>query len=212
MNFDDSGSLKFKVNRYREMQKMVPGIEALYMLIRSILSTLREARVLVVGCGGGRELQALDGLGHEVVGVDPSERMLDMARPYAKGARLVRGTVDDITGDFDAALSILVMHFLDDKLAYLRAIRQRLRTGALLLLADVNGDPAVLEAFIGPFEFHARDRGVDDDAITASAEVIKSLPIITEEQTIDLFAEAGFRLVSPFFRGLWYAAWWCEAL
>jgi hypothetical protein len=35
--------------------------------------------------------------------------------------------------------------------------------------------------------------------------------IVSEARTLALFHETGFRLVTPIFRGLWYAGWWAEA-
>jgi hypothetical protein len=36
--------------------------------------------------------------------------------------------------------------------------------------------------------------------------------VIPESRTLTLFEEAGFRPVAPIFCGLWYAAWWAEAV
>jgi hypothetical protein len=37
------------------------------------------------------------------------------------------------------------------------------------------------------------------------------MPIISEAETRELLAQSGFRVVAPFYRGLWYSGWWAEA-
>ena len=66
-------------------------------------------RVLDVGCGPGRHAYALAERGMEVVGVDISQRFVDVAAAGApSGARFVRGDARDLRFDaeFDAAISL----------------------------------------------------------------------------------------------------------
>ncbi len=66
-------------------------------------------RVLDVGCGPGRHAHALARRGMEVVGIDISERFVDLAREAAPaGATFVRGDARDLDLDaeFDAAISL----------------------------------------------------------------------------------------------------------
>ena len=67
------------------------------------------ARVLDVGCGPGRHANALGHLGFEVVGVDISERFLEVARADApRGVTYQRADARALPfhGTFDAAISI----------------------------------------------------------------------------------------------------------
>ncbi len=67
------------------------------------------ARVLDVGCGPGRHANALGRLGIEVVGVDISERFLEVARRDApEGVTYLRADARELTFDaeFDAAISL----------------------------------------------------------------------------------------------------------
>jgi SAM-dependent methyltransferase len=66
-------------------------------------------RVLDVGCGPGRHAHALAARGMEVVGVDISQRFVDVAAAGAPaGARFVRADARDLRFDaeFDAAISL----------------------------------------------------------------------------------------------------------
>jgi SAM-dependent methyltransferase len=66
-------------------------------------------RVLDVGCGPGRHAHALAGRGLEVVGVDISQRFIDLATGGGPpGATFVRADARDLSfdADFDAAISL----------------------------------------------------------------------------------------------------------
>ena len=63
-------------------------------------------RVLLIGCGSGRELRAFRERGSSVVGVEPAGRTLEIARKEFGGGETVaflEGFVEDVTlpGDFD---------------------------------------------------------------------------------------------------------------
>ena len=82
MNYDEEAP--FDIARYREMQKALPGVDALYRLALAHLETAlpQGGRVLIVGAGGGREVEALAGsdVPFLATGVDPSADMLAIAR------------------------------------------------------------------------------------------------------------------------------------
>ncbi len=220
-----------EVSRYREMQKALPGVEALYrLMLAQFESALPDGgHVLVVGAGGGREVEALCNSERlfRHTGVDPSDDMLEIARWYANqsarpdDAILVRGTTADIEppeGGFDAATSLLVMHFLPDddcengKSTYLREIRDRLKPGALLVHADISFKTDKEFASLSPvFQRHAVLAGLDGEQMTAGAEMIASLPIISPVRTETLLEESGFANPQLFFKTLWYHAWIARA-
>lgn len=208
----------------------LPGVEALYRLMRAAIeSRLRPgAHILIVGVGGGREVEALGAspAGYKLTGVDPSRDMLAQAEWFASqvGAaertRLVQGTVDDLgpaDAGFDAATSMLVMHFLPDtedgKLAYLSAIRQRLRPGAPLVLADISFSSAADFASLKPvFLKHAELAGLDRTEMEKGAEGIASLPVVDPRRTAELLRSAGFAPPTQVFQTLWYRGWMSEAV
>ncbi|MCP3910130.1 MAG: class I SAM-dependent methyltransferase [Actinomycetia bacterium] len=111
-------------------------------------------RVLDVGCGPGRHANALAALGVEVVGVDISERFLEVARRDAPpGAKFVRADARalDFDGEFDAVISLCQGAFglaggpssrpapdhpvLDPDLDVLRGMARALRPGGNLALS-----------------------------------------------------------------------------
>lgn len=64
------------------------------------LAALGRGPILELGCGTGRVLLPLAEAGHEVMGIDSSEAMLDVARAQMrdKDIRLVAGDMTDVSG------------------------------------------------------------------------------------------------------------------
>lgn len=107
-------------------------------------------RVLDVGCGPGRHVNALASLGIEAVGLDVSQRFVDVGvAAGVPGASFVRGDARAMTfdGEFDAAISLCQGAFglggppqsldpfnLDNDGAVLDGIRRALRPGGRVAL------------------------------------------------------------------------------
>lgn len=101
--------------------RMVPGFADMQRMARLLLSEHApdDARVLVLGAGGGLELKVFaEGQPNwSFVGVDPSAAMLNLARSIlvdvSDRVHLHEGLIDGAPhGPFDAAASILTLHFI----------------------------------------------------------------------------------------------------
>ncbi len=218
----------FPEDALRQFQRaVVPGADGLYRMVQAIFDSVLpdHASVLIAGAGGGREIETLGASPsrYRMVGVDPSDEAMAAARATAEACgalartSLVKGFVHDLPDDaHDAATSLFVMHFVPDdgaKGRYLHAIRDRLRQGGAYVHVDVTF--ASREAFsrMAPvYALHARLGGLEPDAAARLAERIGAMPVISEEATLALMALCGFRVVAPFYRGLWYTGWWLEAV
>lgn len=218
---------------YRRVQAVMPGIESLYRCVRAICDArlASGADILIVGAGGGREIEALvaSPKAYRLTGIDPSADMLAVAREYVASAAandrvtLVQGVTADLPAQpaFDAATSILVMHFLPDdgsKQAYLREIRTRLTRGATYLHTDICFEcREQFDALADAMREHAGLAGLGEiaDAPPAAIEKLafgrEPSAIAGEARALALFEECGFKLIAPFYRGFWYAGWWLEA-
>jgi SAM-dependent methyltransferase len=103
------------------------------------------ARVLDLGCGSGLPTakQLLEA-GLEVVGVDESAVMLDLAERQAPGGRYLHQDLRELTGlgEFDAAVAFFALLMLprSDIPTLLERIRAQLRGPKLLLVSMVHGD------------------------------------------------------------------------
>ncbi|HUS61734.1 MAG TPA: methyltransferase domain-containing protein [Acidimicrobiales bacterium] len=85
------------------------GTEQEVAFLVDVLGLAPGMRVLDVGCGPGRHAHALAVLGVEVVGLDISQRFVDLATEHAPaGATFVRGDARTLSydGEFDVALSL----------------------------------------------------------------------------------------------------------
>jgi SAM-dependent methyltransferase len=98
-----------------------------------------RAAVLDLGCGCGvpvsRELAAL---GHEVVGVDLSDRQVERARRLVPQARFIRADATEISFDEETFHAIVCLYMLihvpvDRQEQLLRRMRDWLRPGGVLL-------------------------------------------------------------------------------
>lgn len=208
---------------YREMQRTVPGLDGMYRLVHALIAGCddKTSGVLIVGAGGGRELEELAKGRFEgrITALDRSARNLDLARAVdsdhgsSLGVRFLVGTVDDIPqGErFKIVTSLLVMHHLRDdgaKLAYLKGLRDRLAPDGHLIHADVCLDEIDdFKRLVPIYLAHADIYGVSAEATHLELDAIPQLPVISGTRTRALFSEAG--LTEPFeiFRSLWYRCW-----
>ncbi|MFC5290172.1 class I SAM-dependent methyltransferase [Actinokineospora guangxiensis] len=103
------------------------------------------ARVLDLGCGSGQPtVKQLVDAGMDVVAVDESRVMLDLAEEHAPGADYRQGDLRDVAahGTFDAAVAFFALLMLPkaDIEATLAALRGQLRAPGHLLISMVQGD------------------------------------------------------------------------
>jgi SAM-dependent methyltransferase len=125
------------------------------------LARAQGQRVLEVACGSGRVLVPLAQAGFEVVGIDASLHMLELARakPDLKrnsGARLIQADMRDFRLDvhsFDLAIlavkSFAYLTETADQLRCLQAIHAHLRPGGLLAIDLMHPRPEWIAAAPG---------------------------------------------------------------
>ena len=130
--------------------RLVPGYELLHQLTNAQLkATLKDnAHILVVGAGTGKEILALAALNPtwQFTAQDTSSDMLAIAKQafeehgIAKRVNVIEGELDKLSTKADAALCLLVMHFLKDdgsKKQLLKNIKANLNKGANLFISDL---------------------------------------------------------------------------
>ncbi|WP_242342152.1 class I SAM-dependent methyltransferase [Anaeromyxobacter terrae] len=104
------------------------------------------ARLLDAGCGPGIVAEAFLAGGHSVHGVDLSPEMVRRARQRCEGfgehARFEVGSVLDLrAGPFEAAVSRLVVHHVEDPLAFVRAQVALVAPRGVVIVSDHTTDP-----------------------------------------------------------------------
>jgi SAM-dependent methyltransferase len=118
--------------RYDDFAGFMGSAELFTEFIGLTAADVRGRTVLEVGCGGGRWLRVLAGLGAaEVVGLDFSSAVAQAQRRCAdlENVHVVRGSALEMPFRpvFDLVVSIGVIHHLDDPVLGLRGIAQVLR-------------------------------------------------------------------------------------
>jgi tRNA (cmo5U34)-methyltransferase len=205
--------------------RRVPGLGDVQRMTALLLAerTPPDGRVLVVGAGGGMELEvfARSYPGWQLEGVDPSAEMLELARAalgaLAPRVRLHEGYIDVApVGPFDAACSLLTLHFTDEAERYrtLREIHARLKPGGAFVAVhySIPQDQAERDLWLSRCAAFAVSSGIHPEQARASTVAIgKQLPILSPEQDEELMRKAGFSGISTFYVGLAFRGWVAHA-
>jgi tRNA (cmo5U34)-methyltransferase len=210
------------VAHYRDgPPRQVPGFADLHRMVDLLLAerTPEDGRVLVLGAGGGLELEHLAAAheGWEFDGVDPSGEMLRLAEattePFAARIRLHEGYVDSApAGPFDSAVCLLTLHFIPaaERLATLQQLHRRLKPGAPLVVAHHSFPPQPPErdVWLARYAAYAVGSGFAAAQMAKTAAAIgERLPVLSPADDEALLHEAGFRDVSLFYAALTFRGW-----
>lgn len=201
--------------------RMVPGFVDMQRMSRLLIAERApdDARILVVGAGGGLELKLFAEAepNWRFDGVDPAPAMLRLAEqslgPLATRVTLHEGYVDGAPeGPFDGATCLLTLHFVPvaDRVETLAQIRRRLKPGAPLVVAHFSlpDDLAERALWMSRYAAFAIDSGIDPTQAKLGAQNIPAmLPIVSPEADEALLAQAGFRDTSLFYAGLTFRGW-----
>ncbi len=221
------------VARYAEgPRRNVPGYDSLLRMSRILLaeSVPANGRVLVVGAGGGLELEdmALAHPGWRFDGVDPSQPMLDLAAQRLQSAgvagdrvALHHGYVQTApAGPFDGATCLLTFHFVprEERAAMVAEIRRRLKPGAPFVAVHLSvadgegaggGDGAgERDLWLSRYSaFQVASGMAPEMAERGRAKVAAELAVLTPEEDEAILREAGFSGLRMFYMGFAFKGW-----
>lgn len=200
--------------------RFVPGLGALHRMTGLLLAERApaNARVLVLGAGGGVELRSLASNQRQwtFVGVDPAAAMLRLAErtvgPHMDRVELIEGYIDDApAGPFDAATCLLTLHFLPEpeRERTVRQIHARLRPGAPFVAAHMSfPQGAGRDEWLDRYAGYAAASGIDPKvAHGARAAVAANLNSFDPDRDEDVMRSAGFSDVSLFYAAFTWRGW-----
>ncbi len=145
-------------------------------------------RVVDVGCGLGELLEQIDSV-HERIGIDPSERAVEVAAARS-GARTVRGVLTDESFAPESCDTIVAHHVIehvDEPVGFVRTVAKALRPGGLFVVGTPNFASAAARLFGDRF------RLLHDPT---------HVSLFTDDSLMRLLRNSGFRIVAvdyPFF-------------
>lgn len=221
-SFSDAAAI---ANYHDGPPRFVPGIDAMRSMTSVLLAEAapENARVLVLGAGGGMEIKTLATAhpGWRFVGIDPAPAMLDLAErtlgPLMDRVDLVHGYIDDAPmGPFDAATCLLTLHFLDApaRVQTLRAIHQRLKPGAPFVAAHSSfpQDAASRPVWLTRYATFAIAAGADPaQAYGARDAVSANLCLLDPERDEEILRESGFADPALFYAAFTWRGWIAHA-
>jgi len=114
--------------------------EFVQTMVAVLSSPQRNDKVLDIGCGTGNQLLSLAKLGFDLSGVDASKDMIDIARSrLGNRCELKTGRAEDLPfsdNEFDIALLINTLEFLDDPLTALKEAGRVARRKVLICVIN----------------------------------------------------------------------------
>lgn len=118
-----------------------PAIEGEQSIVHALLANLPVGVALDAACGTGRHAAHLASLGHQVIGVDVTAAMLDIARAKVPEADLRQGRLEDLPLDdnsVDIVTCALALTHVPDLQPVLREFARVLRPGGTAVLSDIH--------------------------------------------------------------------------
>ncbi|AQT78990.1 methyltransferase [Mycolicibacterium litorale] len=217
--FDDPQFVELYADR---VAQMMPMVRDLHRMVTILLAEHApdDARILVLGAGGGLETRSLAEAapGWTFDAVDPSKPMLELAartlEPHAPRVVMHHGYIDDApSGPFAGATSLFTLHFLpeDERRRTVAEVRRRLAPGAPFVVAHLSfphADDAERELWLRRHVATLLASGnAPADVDKARNAIATEVPVLSPERDRAVLQEAGFTDVTEFFSAFTLHGW-----
>jgi tRNA (cmo5U34)-methyltransferase len=217
----------FDPDRYDRLSTgSVPGYAALQDLVALAAAAMAPtpSTVLDLGCGTGTGSLALARTlpDAHLIACDPAAPMVATARRRCEAAgvtaRFIVGDLSAVADDapFDVVVCTLVLHFVapDERVAFLAAIRARLRPGGALVLSVLqqSTDRDVQAVWTQVRRHYATLQGVTQAELAArDTETRGKVHPLTSEELRAALGSAGFTAVTPLYQLVAAHSWLARA-
>ncbi len=149
----------------------------------NLLASNPNQSVLDVGAGTGRDAAAISGLGHSVVAIDPSAKMLSLAQELHHGSnvqwrRSALPELDGVDGEFDLiVLSAVWMHIPPwEREEALSSLLRHLKEGGVIYMTlregPANGARAIYPVSSKSLRDLAQSRGLEVEVLSDEADLL----------------------------------------
>lgn len=205
------------------MPKLVAGYDIMHEISAAYLrqSLPKGAHILVVGAGTCKEIIKLAELeaSWRFTAVDLSQDMLDIGlqklkeKGHDSRVEFFCGEPSQLntSNGFDAAMSMLVMHFIDkeQKSGFLSSIQQRLKPNSPLVLADLMHTH--MPDFVDIQMLLSQQLGMSfETACEIKPRFERNFKPLTVEEFKALIKGAGFKWQGSIFQSLNFYCWLCS--
>jgi SAM-dependent methyltransferase len=191
------------------------GVIALLRRGESAVGSRRSAvtkapvRVVDLGCGSGVLARALCDAGYDVLGIDPSAAMIDLARANAPAARFEVGRFEEVTLPPCLAITALGEVLNHATLDALRTFFSRIASGTLVVFDVAEAGPPIHDErrlggddwsviVINESDGKRLTRRVltfrDIDGSIRRSEEVHTLELYTRDELLSVLREHGFRV------------------
>lgn len=202
-----------------EPSKFMPGYAAMHRMASILLNEVvsHDAYILVHGAGGGLELESFANFNKHwtFLGVDPAEPMLDEARRRLGALNdriaLHHGFISDAPDiKFDAATSLLTLHFLDsqERKKTVSEIVRRLKPGAPFIAVHCSYPLSEKNMWLTRHRNYTIASGVAPEiAEEGRANIEKTLPVLNPEDDEAILRASGLKNVTQFYAAFTWRGW-----
>lgn len=150
----------------------------------------KSSKIVDIGCATGETIRRL----HEndfinLYGIDNSPDMLDECPDYA--TYIISSNYPESLKNIDVAIMNWTLHFIEDKISYLKSIYENMSTNGTLILSEkVSLNPIA----IGYYHKFKKSQGVSEQEIKIKEEQIQNIMFINDVKWyLDTLTDIGFK-------------------
>ena len=173
------------------------------------------AALLEIGCGEGRDAQALLAQGYDLLATDVSPEAVAFCRAampeHAERFQQLDCLHDELPARFDMVFAVAVVHMLvrdEDRRGFYRFVRSHLKPGGVGLICSMGDGETELQSDASEaFELREREHPAGKQCVAATSCRMVSFPTFAREigEAGLVIVERGFTSAMPDFDSLMYA-------